>query len=425
MRTLVKRARRWIFVVALAALTMPPVASAQTPSTSPPAVPTRTIEGVEFGPNASLLSLTPAQQRVAYRNLQLLAPTNRVVRGRSTSPLPEATLDLSSFTYDYQNRTRSLADFINETHVAGFIVIKDGRLVAEKYTQGHGPGSVWTSFSVAKSIVSLLYGVALRDGSIRSLDDPVTRYLPALRGSAYDVVKLRELLQMSSGVAWNEDETDPNSDLAKSGRIGRTRGLEGLLAFMKQLPRKAPPGTVFNYNTGETHLAGAVLRAATGRSLAQYLSEKIWQPAGMEADAYWLLMRQGDAEFGGCCISATLRDYGRLGLLMLRGGITSDGTRLISKRWIAESTTAAPTAPNYGYLWWIERNGRYAASGIFGQYIYVDPEHQIVVAMHSLWPVAYNRELPAHRRAFLESLTRAVAEASARQRAVLAARRAG
>src|ERR671919_1538544 len=170
MRTLVKPARRCIFLVALTALAIPPVASSQTPSTSPPAIPSRTIEGVEFGPNASLLSLTPAQQRVAYRNLQLLAPTNRVVRGRSTSPLPEATLDLSSFTYDYQNRTRSLADFINETRVAGFIVIKDGRIVAEKYTHGHSAGSVWTSFSVAKSIVSLLYGVALRDGSIRSLD---------------------------------------------------------------------------------------------------------------------------------------------------------------------------------------------------------------------------------------------------------------
>ena len=384
-------------------------AAAQTPPAPSPRLP-RTVEGIAFGSDASLLSLTPQQQRVAYRNLQLLAPHNLVARGPVASPLPKAPMSLEGFTYNYQNRARSLDDFLNETRVAGFLVIKDGRVVAERYAHGHGPKSVWVSFSVTKSVLSLLYGAALRDGSLRSLEDPVTRHLPQLRGSAYDAVMLRHLLQMSSGVAWDEDEADPNSDLARIGRIAQTGGINELLAYMKRRPRKAPPGTVFNYNTGETNVAGAVLRAATGRPLAQYLSEKIWRPAGMEADAYWLLLRAGDAEFGGCCVSATLRDYGRLGLLALRGGVAAGRARVVPEGWMKESTTPAPAAPNYGHLWWLEGRGRYAASGIFGQYIYVIPEQQIVVAIHSLWPVAYNRELPAHRRAFLEALASAVSE---------------
>jgi CubicO group peptidase (beta-lactamase class C family) len=396
-------------MTAISALGCAPSAAVQTSPPPPTQAPSpRIVEGVTFGPEASLLFLTPEQQRVAYRNLKLLAPHNPVPRGKVVSPLPQAAMDLEDFTYNYQDRKRSLDDFLNETRVAGFLVIKDGRIVAERYAHGHGPDSVWTSFSVAKSVLSLLYGAALQDGSIRSLDDSVTKYLPALRGSAYDDVTVRHLLQMSSGVAWNEDETDPQSDLAQTGRVGRTGGIDALLAYMKRLPRQAPAGSVFNYNTGETHIAGALLRAATGKSLAQYLSEKIWQPAGMEADAHWLLMRDGDVEFGGCCLSATLRDYGRLGLLALRGGATADGTRVVAKEWLAASTAPAPTAPNYGYLWWLEGRGRYAASGIFGQYIYVDPETQVVVAIHSLWPVAYNRELPAHRRAFLEALAPAV-----------------
>ena len=397
-------------IVAVSALAFVHAAVAQTPRPAPPPRPPRTVEGVAFGPDASLLTLTPEQQRVAYRNLPLLAPHNLVARGRKVSLLPRSPMDLSGFRYDYQDRARSLDDFLNETRVAGFLVIKDGRVVAERYAHGHGPASVWVSFSVAKSVLSLLYGAALKDGHIRSLDEPVTRYLPQLSGSAYDDVKLRHLLQMSSGVAWNEDETDPKSDLAQTGRIARTGGINELLAYMKRLPRKAPPGTLFNYNTGETNVAGAVLRAATGRTLAQYLSEKIWQSSGMESDAYWLLLRTGDSEFGGCCISATLRDYGRLGLLALRGGATADGTRVVPEGWMKESTTPAPTAPNYGYLWWLEGGGRYAASGIFGQHIFVVPEHQIVVAIHGLWPAPITRELTAHRRAFLQALTRAVSE---------------
>jgi CubicO group peptidase (beta-lactamase class C family) len=184
----------------------------------------------------------------------------------------------------------------------------------------------------------MLYGAAIRDGAIRSMDDPVTRYLPALRGSVYEGVTLRQLLQMSSGVAWNESYTDPNSDVARLGRVGGG-GIDSLLAYMGRLPKAAPPGTRYNYSTGETHIAGAVLHAAVRRPLSQYLSEKIWRPAGMEADAHWMLLRRGDLEHGGCCLSATLRDYGRLGLLALRDGVAQDGKRLLAPGWMAVSTS--------------------------------------------------------------------------------------
>jgi CubicO group peptidase (beta-lactamase class C family) len=384
--------------------------AAQTPQPASTPRPRITVEGVSFGPEATLLALPPEQQRVAYRNLRLLAPHNLVAHGASVLPLPNAPIDLNGFTYDFHNRARSLDDFLTETRVAGFLVIKDGRVVAERYALGHGPASVWVSFSVVKSVLSLLYGAALKDGSIRSLDEKVTHYLPQLRGSAYDDVKLRHLLQMSSAVAWLEDETDPKSDLGKFVRAGRAGGLEAQLAYMKQLPRHAPPGTVFNYNTGEANLAGAVLRAATKRTLAAYLSEKIWKPAGMESDAYWLLLREGDSEFGGCCLSATLRDYGRLGLLAMRGGTTSEGATVLPAGWMKESTTPAPTAANYGYLWWLDGAEHFAASGLYGQHIYVDPGRRIVVAIHSLWPAPFSRELTAHRRAFIQALTRAVGD---------------
>ena len=348
--------------------------------------------------------LTPEQQRVAYRNLQHLAPMNIVQRGPRSSPLVSNLAELSRFTYQYDGKSGTVEDFIERTNVAGLLVIRNGQIVVERYAQGHSAEDVWTSFSVAKSVLSLLYGVALEEGAIRGLDDDVVSYLPGLKGSAYEGVSIRQILQMSSGVEWNEEEADRASDLLQTARIAQEGGIEGVLAYMATLPRKAEPGTVFNYNTGETLIAGAVLRAASGKPLAQYLSEKIWQPAGMERDAYWLLLRPDDLEYAGCCISATLRDYGRLGLLMLRNGMTTDGQPLVPERWVAMATAPAPANPGYGFLWWRERGG-YAASGSFGQYIKVDPERQTVVVIQSLWPVAFNRALGDERRAFVEALS--------------------
>lgn len=376
-----------------------------SPAPGPPAP--RVLEGVAFPSDASMLFFTPEQQRVGYRGIQHLAPTRRVAAGPRPPPLPRATRPLADFRYAFGDSARTLDDFVREMNVAGLLVLHDGAIVVERYAQGNDEHAAWTSFSVAKSVLSMLYGAAIQDGSIHGMDDRVTDYLPALRGSAYDGVTLRTLLQMSSGAAWNEDYADPSSDVANLGRAGGG-GIDSLLAYMARLPRAAPPGTRYNYSTGETHVAGAVLRAATGRPLAEYLGEKIWRPAGMEADAFWLLLREGDLEHGGCCLSATLRDFGRLGLLAMRDGVAPDGTRLLADGWMAESVSPAPTRPAYGYFWWLGPGRSFYANGIFGQHVYVDPARSVVIVLQSTWPAAGGRELSAHRTAFLEAMTRAV-----------------
>ena len=355
---------------------------------------------------------TREQNRVGYRNVQNIRPTNLVRAGRHSSPLPLNLLDLSSFRYTYAGRERTIDDYISDMNVAGLLVLHDGQIVLERYANGHSASSAWTSFSVAKSVVSMLFGAAIADGSIRSLNDTVTRYVAALRGSEYDRVTIRQILQMSSGVKWNEDYDDPRSDInSLPGRFG----IDSLLAYMKRLPRSAPPGTLFNYSSGETEVAGAVLRSATRRPLARYLSEKIWTPAGMEANAYWMTLGTSDAEWADCCLSATLRDYGRIGLVAMSGGVAPNGKRILPAGWITESTTPAPTSSTYGYLWWIAAQpGSFGATGIHGQNIYVDPARSIVFVTQSFWDKATSTELIAHRNAFREALTRAVASKSPR-----------
>ena len=186
----------------------------------------------------------------------------------------------------------------------------------------------------------MLVGAAIADGYIENVDEPVTDYLPRLRGSAYEGTTIRHLLQMASGVAWNEDYTDADSDV---GRAGAANGMV-LFDYLGGLAREAEPGTVFNYNTGETNLVGSLLRAAIGNNASTYLASKIWQPF-MEHPATWSITE--NVETGGCCIHATLRDYARIGLFALRGGVLPDGTRVLPEGWMLESTTPSAGSPRY------------------------------------------------------------------------------
>ena len=358
----------------------------------------------------SILSWTPAQQRLGYPNIEKVAPVSVIRRG-AVHPLPSAPVDLSSFTYSWGGKSRTLDGFLVEMNAVGVLALHDGRVVLERYAQRHTAADQWMSFSVAKSVTSLLYGAALRDGSIATLDDAVVRHVPELAGSAYEGVTLRHLLQMASGVEWNDDPRDPESDLARVVRLHREGGMAAQIAYMGGRARKTPPGTAFNYNTAETDLAGAILAKATGRSLAEYLSETVWQPFGMEADGYWLTMRGGTLERGGCCISATLRDYGRIGLFALRGGVDAGGTRRLPEGWMEESTRPSSASARYGYYWWLRGGGRYFASGSFGQHIEVSPAEGVVVAIQSYWPKAFDGELLGHNDAFVDALIRAVSKA--------------
>ena len=277
----------------------------------------------------------------------------------------------------------TLDEYVVAHDVAGLIVVKDGVILYERYALGNTPTSRWLSYSVAKSVTSLLVGAAIRDGYIRSVDDVVTDYLPLLRGSAYEGVTIRNLLQMSSGVAWDEDYADREADI---NRV--PWDTLSLYRYVAGLPRAGTPGVTFNYNTAETNLVGTLVRSAVGNNLSTYLSEKIWQPFGMEHDAYWTLSEPGGGEFGGSSLNATLRDYARVGLFALREGELPSGERVLPDGWIAESTMPSSGAPGYGYLWWLRARGVFVASGIFGQSIYIDPGNGLVIAQHSARDVA-------------------------------------
>ena len=365
-----------------------------------------TEDHANLGPSNRFLFWEPAQQVAGYRNIDQIFPTRTIhAGGEAPFPLRPAPRDLSHVTYEVDGETYTLDDYVEDRRIAGLLVVKDGEILLERYGLGNDEHSRWVSFSIAKSVVSMLIGAAIRDGYIESVDEPITRYLPRLAGGGYDGISIKHVLQMASGTEWNEDYADPDSDVNSRLRQG---GVLGLLTYMQALETAAPPGEQFNYNTGETNLAGALLRAAIGNNLATYLEAKIWQPFGMESDATWQLHEPAGGELGGCCISATLRDYARIGLFAMRSGTLPDGTAVLADGWMTESTTPSQGSEGYGYLWWLRGGGTYAGIGIFGQLLWVDPADEIVIVTHSAWPTAVGRELGAHRWAFVEALADAV-----------------
>jgi len=356
-----------------------------------------------FGPPQKFLFWTPEQQVAGYRNINRIFPTRVVPAGGKTLELPQQLVNLGQVEIKANGRTLTVDEYFLKQNVAGLLVIKDGRIVYERYGLGNSKDSLWVSFSVAKSVTSMLVGAAIQDGYIKSVDEKVTDYLPRLKHSAYDQSTIRNVLQMSSGVAWNEDYADPDSDLNTA-----PWDTLSLYEYLRDKPRAAAPGEKFNYNTAETNLVGTLLRSAIGNNLSTYLSEKIWKPFGMGSDANWMLSEIGGGETGGCCINATLRDYGRLGLFALHNGKLADGTQVLPEGWMAESTTPSKGNPGYGYFWWLYADGTYRASGIFGQAIYISPEDNVVIAMHSARAVASNKPDWALQSALFTALTGAV-----------------
>jgi CubicO group peptidase (beta-lactamase class C family) len=317
--------------------------------------------------------------------MEKIGATRVVRRGAHVHPLPKAASEIDP-RWTWRGHDYDVASYMAAMRTTGVIVLKDGRIVLERYGLGRTATDRWTSFSVAKSITSTLVGAAIRDGYIKSLDAPVTDYIPELKGSAYDGVTIRELLTMTSGVKWNEDYADPHSDVAQAGAVLEP-GVNPIVSYMRRLPRADPPGTKWVYKTGETDLAGVLVSNAVGRPLADYLSQKVWAPYGMDEDAVWL-EDAGGHERGGCCISMTLRDYARFGEFMLDGGRAGDHP-VLAPGWIDDATRAHVALPGpgergYGYFWWLFPGG-YAAEGIFGQQIVVFPKDRVVIAINSAW----------------------------------------
>ncbi len=332
-------------------------------------------------------TLTPDRLVATLKRLDTLFPVAIVACGATPERLSTSSHRLDSVEIASDGRRYDLADYLAYNRVAGLLVLKDGAIVREDYELGLAPGDRFASFSLAKSVCSTLYGAALHDGLLGRLDDPIARYLPALAASAYRDVSLRQVLEMASGVAWDETYTNPASERRRFLKLQIAGEPGSLLRMMGERPRAHAPGSVFNYNTGETYLAGAALEAAVGAPLWRFLSERLWSPAGMNADAAWWLESAGGATIGGSGLSATLRDYARFAQFVLDDGCVGT-TRVVREGWFAESTSRVArhgVRRDYGYQWWLPASsdplheGAFLAMGIFGQRIYLHPARRLAI----------------------------------------------
>ncbi|MCD6060823.1 MAG: putative beta-lactamase class [Moraxellaceae bacterium] len=332
--------------------------------------------------NADTISWNFAHMAEIFRSVKVpAAPLPRPLPRGETLQLPEQFRAFGSM--------QAVAQFLLDTRTDGLIVLQDGRVVFEQYRRGHHAKSRHISWSLAKSMISALVGAAIHEGRIKDIMDPVERYAPALKGTAYEGVPLKAVLQMSSGVRFDENYDNKDADVV---RLARTLVLGGSFnAYAKKLKRTHAPGTQRQYSSFDTQVLAMVLQGASGLPLAEYMREKLWLPLGAEQDGAWLVDSEGMVMgFGG--FNATLRDYARFGQLYLDNGFV-EGRPVVPAEWIAASL--AMDAPHlqpqrdqrndfglgYGYQWWIPEDGArdYMAMGVYNQFIYVAPATRTVI----------------------------------------------
>jgi CubicO group peptidase (beta-lactamase class C family) len=305
--------------------------------------------------------------------------------------------------------------YLKAQHGAALLIVQGGKLRLERYGLGFDGSGRWTS-SVAKSFTSTLVGAALKDGLIKSMDDKVSDYIADMKGSAYDDVSVRQLLTMTSGVAWNEDYGDPKSDVARFNNHVPEPGVDALVSYMRKLPRGARRHALELQHRRDQ--PGG--RDADGRhqeAAGRVPAGKIWQPVGMEQKATWLLSKTGK-EISGCCLQAALRDYARFGQFILEGAKVG-GEPLVPEGWLQQATTKQADihepGRGYGYQWWTYDDGSFSARGIFGQGVFIDPKRQLVIVTLSDWAKAgaANNPQSQQREAMYKTVQKAVDDESA------------
>lgn len=336
-------------------------------------------------PVGILIGWTPEQTITNFKHVDQFFTVRTVPRGSATLELPNG--DPIDPIVPLEHRRLTVEQLMNEYRVTGVIALHQGRIVLERYAHGRTAQDRWFSASVAKSITSTLIGAAIRDGLIGSVDDPITRYIPELKSvPAFDRVTLRHLMTMSSGLRFSESVTDPTSDFALTDGGEIISGRPPIVSYAMKLTRAHPPGTIEDYQTIDADLLGIALsRVLKGRTVSDFLSQKIWRPAGMEADANWLLDKTG-IERGGCCISATLRDYARFGLFIAKGAVGPAGA-VLPAGWIDEARTpvwpATDSGSGYGWFWWVRQDGGYEAVGAYGQSVTIYAKDDVVIAVNA------------------------------------------
>ncbi len=338
-----------------------------------------------------------AQRAANFRDMDRIFPFRTVTRGNSVWDFDHAPQPLPA-SYRFNGQDHDLAAFLDRTETTGLMVVHAGAITHEEYRLGADEGSPFTSWSVAKSVLSALIGIAVEEGHIASLRDPIGQYVPALAGSGYARVPIEDALTMSSGVDFNEDYDDFRSDINMLffRAMALSTPLEDSIAALHSI---RAPGEFNQYSSADTMALGLVLEAATGMPVAEYLSSRLWGPMGAEADATWSTDRTG-REIVLCCLNASLRDFARFGRLFLEGG-AREGRQIVPADWVQASVT--PVAPHlqpgdnpasdwtfgYGYKWWIPEDpqGDFTAIGVWGQYIYVDPMREVVIVKTSTDPM--------------------------------------
>jgi len=318
-------------------------------------------------------------------------PTRYMAAADAPFEFPDGPTAQLPKTYVYSNQNQSTQHFIEDTDTSALLVLKDGAVRMEHYFLTGGRETKWISWSMAKSFVSALIGIAIEEELIGSIDEPITHYVPELKNSAYAGVCIKDILQMSSGARWNEDYSNPKSDIHRLGAVMTGRG--SLADFVANVEPGTPPGSLCQYNSADTQALGMMLSAATGQPIADYMHSKLTLPLGMESPGYWILDSNGvELALGG--LNLTARDYAKIGELYRNQGLWN-GKALVPKGWVAESIRA--DAPHlqpgkvivgghvfpfgYGYQWWIPDGsaGEFSAIGVYNQFVYVDPSRGIVI----------------------------------------------
>lgn len=353
-----------------------------------------------------------------FQNASELYPTRTVAKAPGSDPMPRNESMLAGFSYEHNGATRTLADLYEDMETSGLIIVHDGVIVHESYGRGAGEGTKFTTWSLVKSITSTLVGVAVADGKIDSVDDQLVKYLPEVAGTAYDGVTIKQALQMSSGIRYDPDLWDGKMDdtvefMTKSVVTGRAPAFDLAIKYK----REHQPGTKFNYNTAESQILLELIRRVSGMDAADYLSQTLWQPLGMEFDGAWVIDAAGQdgAEIGGAFYNAALRDWARFGWFIEQGGVWN-GEQILPADWVDRATVSdeehlepgiVHPNPNRGYAWhwWTYADGTFTASGANGQTLYVDRDNDIVVARSSAWPEGYVRAHDDQSYAMYKALT--------------------
>jgi CubicO group peptidase (beta-lactamase class C family) len=354
--------------------------------------------------NARAHMFDPALNYLTFQHMDQMFATRTVDAGENVWELPSKPVSLDG-EYMLGGKKLDLEGALEATDTNALVVVKDGTVVFETYRNGSNENTRFITFSVAKSYVSTLIGLALADGAIKSLDDKVTDYLSQMKGTGYDGPTIRDLLRMRSGVDWLEvyefgSDTQLTQVHDNSLVAYKYRWCD--YAVNESKPGPHAPGATFNYATLDTSVLGCVLEKVVGKTGAEYMSEKLWKPMGMESDAYWIMDGPDSVgrEFYGAGFNATARDHARFGLMFLNGG-KANGKQVVPAEWVKEATVPdqgyEPVAPGetvgYQYQWWtFTDSDAYAALGLHHQYIYIDPTNNLVIVKISHTPEPVGRD---------------------------------